>query len=99
VKAFHELASVANKYMEDGKSRDVLEKTLSLYTEISGVFGLFSKVKDEKIPENVKNLADEREIARKSGDWKKSDDLRNKIKQLGYIVEDSKDGQKIKKAQ
>ena len=35
--------------------------------------------------------------ARKKKDWKKSDELRDTLKAAGYIVEDSKQGQKIRK--
>jgi len=40
---------------------------------------------------------DEREHARKSKDWKKSDELRNLLKEKGYSVDDTKDGQQVKK--
>ena len=50
-----------------------------------------------KIPEEVKKLAEEREKARKNKDWKKADELREKIKQKGYQVDDTKQGSKISK--
>ena len=42
-------------------------------------------------------LVDEREIARKNSDWKKSDELRKKINNLGYFIEDTKRGYVLKK--
>ena len=39
----------------------------------------------------------EREQARKNKDWKKSDELRDALKEAGYIVEDTKQGQKVRK--
>ena len=55
------------------------------------IFGL-NLLKKEKIeiPRNVKKLAEERQKARKEKNWKKSDKLRKKIKELGYIIEDNK---------
>jgi cysteinyl-tRNA synthetase len=50
------------------------------------------------IPDEVKALFEEREKARKSKDFKKSDMLRDKIKSLGYEIEDSKSGSILKKA-
>jgi cysteinyl-tRNA synthetase len=50
-----------------------------------------------EIPANVKNLADERENARKSVNFEKSDELRKEIKYLGFEVEDTPEGPKIKK--
>ncbi len=49
----------------------------------------------ENIPTSVKNLADEREIARKNNDFKKADDLRAEIESLGFRVEDGENGPKI----
>ncbi|MFH1432736.1 MAG: cysteine--tRNA ligase [archaeon] len=98
IKSFHELARLANRYMESGKNKDVLKKTLALYEEFSGVLGLFSKIKEEKIPEVVKLLSQEREKARKEKNWQKSDELRSKIQELGYIIEDSDAGPKIKRS-
>ena len=61
------------------------------------VFGLkLQEVKRVEIPPDVQKLADERAVARKSKDWKKSDDVRKKIQEAGFEVEDTKDGQKIK---
>lgn len=50
-----------------------------------------------EIPKEVQKLVDERGIARKNKDFKKSDELRNKIKEFGYRIEDTPKGQKIKK--
>ena len=44
------------------------------------------------IPKEVVDLANERFIARQNKDWAKSDILRDKISELGYLVKDSKDG-------
>jgi cysteinyl-tRNA synthetase len=66
--------------------------------KIDEVFGLKLLEKDKiKIPDNVKKLAEERENARKNKDWKKSDELRDKINKLGFIVNDIADGWEIKK--
>jgi cysteinyl-tRNA synthetase len=49
------------------------------------------------LPDEVKELAQKREQARKDKDWAMSDELRDRINELGYIVEDTADGQKVKK--
>ena len=53
--------------------------------------------KEEIIPSNVIKLAEEREEARKNKDYKKSDEIREKINSLGYEVKDSSEGCKINK--
>lgn len=51
----------------------------------------------EDIPQAVIALAEERLLARKNKDWAKSDELRNAIADLGYIVKDGKDGYTLEK--
>jgi len=60
------------------------------------VLGLgLEKIKEEIIPDEIINLAKEREQARKEKDWAKSDELRDKINGLGYEIKDSDSGTKI----
>ena len=62
------------------------------------VLGLgFENLKKEKIPEEINKLAEERERSRKDKDFKKSDELRDKINSLGYEIKDTSEGQKISK--
>ncbi|MEK7586207.1 MAG: cysteine--tRNA ligase [Patescibacteria group bacterium] len=62
------------------------------------VFGFgIDKLKEDVISEGVMRLANEREKARQAKDWAKSDELRDKIKDLGYEVKDLDEGYKISK--
>lgn len=66
--------------------------------EFDKVLGLgFEKLKEEIIPEEIKTLAEERETARTNKDFQKSDELRNKLNQLGYEIKDLPAGYKINK--
>ena len=56
-----------------------------------------TKIEDLEIPKEILNILDERKKARESKDWNKSDVLRDKIKELGYVVKDTKEGQVIEK--
>jgi cysteinyl-tRNA synthetase len=92
----HELAKEINKYLEKCKNRKPIEKALELFKEFSEVFGLRFK-EEGKIPEEVENLIEQREQARKKNDWNVADEIRNKIKELGYVIEDTDSGVKCKK--
>ena len=62
------------------------------------VLGLgFAELKAERIPEKVMKLVEEREKARLDKDFKKSDELRDKINSLGYEIKDTAEGQKVSK--
>jgi len=55
----------------------------------------FADLKEEKIPEEILELAEEREEARKNKDFKKSDELRDKINSLGYEIIDTDQGPRL----
>ncbi len=51
----------------------------------------------EEIPAEVKEVAEERFAARREKNWAKSDELREKLKEMGYAVKDAKDGYTLAK--
>ncbi len=53
-------------------------------------------IEKQEIPEEIKQLLEERKNAREQKDWKKSDEIRDILKQKGYIVKDTKNGVEIK---
>ena len=55
------------------------------------------KVTNAEIPEEIKELIEERKKARENKDWNKSDELRDIIKEKGYEIKDTKDGMEVKK--
>ena len=52
----------------------------------------------EPVPEQVHQILDRRAAARAAKEWKLSDTLRDEILALGWIVKDTKEGQKISPA-
>lgn len=73
-----------------------------LSVQFDEVLGLdLKKVKGpekEKIPAGIITLAEERLKARQQKDWKKADELRRKIQEQGYTLDDTGEGYEIKKA-
>jgi cysteinyl-tRNA synthetase len=66
--------------------------------KIDSIFGLNLFVKEElEIPQEVLQLFNEREEARKAKNWTKADELRTKINALGYAILDSQKESKIEK--
>ncbi len=62
------------------------------------MFSLFGSVQEAiEIPEEVTKLLEERRVARANKDFARSDILRDKIFQFGFIVEDGSNGQTIRK--
>ena len=52
----------------------------------------------EEIPAGVKAIAEERWQARLEKNWAKSDELRAKLAEMGYVVKDSKTGYELSPA-
>ena len=87
----------------DPRARRITNQIRKTYS----LLGLFKKdakeylatygEKQEEVPEEVKAVAEERKAARANKDWAKSDELREKLKALGYAVKDSKDGYTLTK--
>jgi len=73
------------------------KKAYNLMKEFDKIFGILSETKKGKLPEEVEKLMKERERARERGDFKKADELREKISQAGYAVEDTAKGPRVKK--
>lgn len=95
--ALFEIVKDANVTLNAGSSRAAIEAVLTALKELSSVLGIMTKEAEEKLPEEIQQMADERAQARKNKDWKRSDELRDALKAAGYAVEDTKQGQKINK--
>jgi cysteinyl-tRNA synthetase len=93
----HELSKEINKYLEKGKNEKDLKVALKLFQEFSEVFGLKFEVKEEKLTEEIEGLIEKREKARKEGDWKSADRIRDELKEKGFVLEDTPEGVRWKK--
>lgn len=88
----HEFMTEANKGMIDQK------EGASFLRAFDTIFGLkLFEVRAQEIPETVQALAQMRIEARVNKDWTASDRLRDEIATKGWIVEDTPQGQKLKK--
>ena len=73
------------------------KEKLRLAYEFDRIFGLnLDKIKQEEVSLDIKKLIKEREKARKKKDFKKADEIRNKLQKIGIILEDTPKGVVIK---
>lgn len=71
--------------------------TLGLFRRDAGEYLKQYAAAGGEIPAEVTAVAEERLAARKAKDWAKSDELRETLRQMGYVVKDSKDGYTLEK--
>lgn len=75
------------------------KEVLKFLRKIDKVFNFifWGKRVAPQIPSFIKKMVWEREKVRKEKNWKLADEIRSKIQQMGYWIEDTKEGPKIKK--
>ena len=71
------------------------KKSYELMLEFDNVFNILTR-EGVKLNSEIKNLIKEREKAREEGDFAKADNLREEIKNKGYVLEDTKEGTRVK---
>jgi cysteinyl-tRNA synthetase len=67
---------------------------INLFNSIFSIINTSLSNKDS-IPKNIQDLASLREEMRNKSEWNEADKLRGKIENLGWLIEDTKDGQKL----
>jgi len=89
------------KKMDEVLRLDLLKPTKGRYIfnlNLQDKTSISDKIKEEiKISDEVEKLLKERKIAREKKDWKKADELRDKIRKLGYQINDTEKGVEIKR--
>jgi cysteinyl-tRNA synthetase len=94
--ALFELVRSANYMLDNDKSSADAKLALETLNLLGDVLGILYRDMTV-LPNEVKELAEQRVLARKEKNWKLSDELRDKMIELGYAVEDTAEGQKVKK--
>lgn len=88
----------SNRSMDEGRLTPPQARGLLAWlARVDGVLALQPDA-GAAIPEKVEELLDARAAARVAKEWKKSDELRDQIAALGWLVKDTKDGQRVTKS-
>jgi cysteinyl-tRNA synthetase len=102
----YELITETNKLIAENKlSAKTAENILSFWKKVNKVFGLKIMLKpvyktltlkyklETNLPDEILTLIEERKQARIDKNFQKSDELRDEMDKLGYIIEDLKDNE------
>lgn len=89
------MAVVWDVAREKEKSKDYYDLLMKFDTILS--LDLDKVEKQETYSDEINAILEERKIARQNKDFAKSDELRDKLKELGYEVKDTRDGQILNK--
>lgn len=83
-----------NTAIADGASIQTLKQSANMFDELTGVLGLVYNRKTDTLDSEIEELISKRTAARKAKDFKTADEIRDKLKDMGIILEDTKDGVK-----
>ncbi|MBQ2891243.1 MAG: cysteine--tRNA ligase [Clostridia bacterium] len=97
ISVIFEIVAEANKTItaNSNSSLEAINYTKDLIRELGGVLGLFVNDKKDEISPEIEALLEERKTARAEKNWAKSDEIRDKLKEMGVIVKDTAQGQQI----
>jgi cysteinyl-tRNA synthetase len=71
---------------------DALQVT-DLMVQFDSVLGVIGKVEEgELLPKDIETLVQKREAARKTKNWKEADQIRDQLKAMGIMLEDTAQG-------
>jgi cysteinyl-tRNA synthetase len=94
VASLFELSKSINTARDNGATADQLKPAQETFKQLAGVLGLTLEEKKGSSEDEAKinALIEERTQALKDKNWKRSDEIRDQLKAMGVVIEDSKDG-------
>ena len=92
-----DFARAANTFVTEPRGKAAVEAGLQLFSELTGVLGLLTQQKTEEFPAEALALLEERQAVRKAKNFARADEIRDALKNMGFTVEDTANGPKLKK--
>jgi cysteinyl-tRNA synthetase len=96
VAAIFDLVKFTNSEIDETTPEKTVKYAYNTLKELSKVLGILSK-EDELPDDEIMKLIEERSNARASKDFARSDEIRDRLKDKGIVLEDTKDGVKWKR--
>ena len=83
-----------NTAISAGAGKKALKAFAEVFDELTGVLGLVYNRRTETLDSEIEELINKRTEARKNKDFKTADEIRDKLKEMGIILEDTPQGVK-----
>ncbi|MEE1038620.1 MAG: cysteine--tRNA ligase [Eubacterium sp.] len=95
ITAIFELVTEINTAVKDGASKEFAQKSLDTLLELTHVLGLLETEEDNAVGEEIQKLVDERQQARAEKNFARADEIRDILKEKGYVLKDTPQGVQI----
>jgi len=94
-----ELSHKANIYLNrlEGQKKNVLKSLVDFFVEVDSIFGILKQEKPPVLQQEIEELIAKREKARSQKDWATADAIRDRLREMGIILEDTRQGVRWKK--
>lgn len=95
ISAIFELVKDINTtVITDAPNKKLVELSLTLFDELTGVLGLVYNRKTESLDDEIEKMIEARTQARKDRNWAEADRIRDELKAQGIVLEDTPQGVK-----
>lgn len=98
ISVVYEMAKQLNVYSEKEKVyTDTINNLINIYKKVVAIFGISFNEEKELLDDTIEQLIQERNEARKNKNFKRSDEIRDLLKEQGIILEDTAQGTRWKR--
>ena len=97
IAAVFEIVRVSNSTVNEESTLSYIKHILSVLSKLCDVLGIKTKRKEVILDEDIEKLILSRTEARKNKDFKRADEIRNELLEMGIVLEDTREGVKWKR--
>ena len=98
ISAIFELVKFANTNASEESSAAFIKALKEEIVTLSDICGLLVEKAEEMLDEEIEQLIEERQAARKAKNFARADEIRNMLSERGILLEDTREGVKWKRA-
>ncbi len=97
VSVIFELVKFINIHTSKENSRQYIDELVNEMEELTQILGIITKREKELLDQDIEDLINERQVARKEKNFQRADEIREELSKKGILLEDTREGVKWKR--